>query len=459
MTLHRLRRSALHATPRRLQRRRAHFYHGLLALAGLLPSAIGCAAQEAADPTAMNRIAETYVKLVLAVGQHDADYVDAYLGPPAWRREAEAEQPGLEEIRSRAQAVLSRLAALSPSADDPLGLPRHVHLLRSLEALIARVDLLSGVEMTFDQEAAALYDADPPSFPEAHFQAILDRLEERLPGEGRLIDRHHAFNRDFVIPPERLDAVFTVAIEACREKTLAHIELPAEESFTVEYVTDKSWSGYHWYQGDYKSLIQVNTDLPIHVDRALDLACHEGYPGHHVFSVLVERELFKGRGWIEYAVYPLFGPRSLIAEGTANFGIEVAFPADQRLEFERTVLFPVAGLDPERAADYYRIQDLVRELGYAGNEAARRYLDGEIGADEAAAWLSAYALMPAGRAEQRVRFIDQYRSYVINYNLGRDLVRRWVEAEGGTPDRPDERWRLFATLLSTPRLPSGLRSP
>ncbi len=33
MPPHRLRRSALHTTPRRLQRHRAHFYHGLLNLA------------------------------------------------------------------------------------------------------------------------------------------------------------------------------------------------------------------------------------------------------------------------------------------------------------------------------------------------------------------------------------------------------------------------------------------
>jgi hypothetical protein len=61
-----------------------------------------------------------------------------------------------------------------------------------------------------------------------------------------------------------------------RERTLAHVTLPAEEQFTVEYVTNKSWSGYNWYQGSYKSLIQVNTDLPIYIDRAIDLACHEG---------------------------------------------------------------------------------------------------------------------------------------------------------------------------------------
>jgi hypothetical protein len=57
--------------------------------------------------------------------------------------------------------------------------------------------------------------------------------------------------------------------------------LPAEESFTLEYVTNQPWSGYNWYKGHYTSLIQINTDLPVAISRALDLACHEGYPGHH----------------------------------------------------------------------------------------------------------------------------------------------------------------------------------
>ncbi len=49
--------------------------------------------------------------------------------------------------------------------------------------------------------------------------------------------------------------------------------------------------------------------------------------------------------------------------------------------------------------------------------------------------------------------MDQYRSYVINYNLGKDLVKQHVEASAGTGDR----WQEFVKLLSSPRLPSGLR--
>jgi hypothetical protein len=152
----------------------------------------------------------------------------------------------------------------------------------------------------------------------------------------------------------------------------------------------------------------------------------------------------------------LFSPQSLIAEGTANFGIEVAFPGKERVEFERTTLFPLAGLDPSQAPAYYEAQALVDELAYAGNEAARRYLNKEINGAQATAWLERYALMPHERAAQRVRFFDQYRSYVINYNLGKDMVRRHIESRGGTPENPSKRWEEFERLLASPRLPSGL---
>ena len=55
-----------------------------------------------------------------------------------------------------------------------------------------------------------------------------------------------------------------------------------------------------------------------------------------------------------------------------------------------------------------------------------------------------------------MRFFDQYRSYVINYNLGKDLVRAYIERRGGTADNPARRWAEFGELLSSPRLPSGL---
>jgi hypothetical protein len=404
----------------------------------------------------MDEIAESFVKLVLAVGQHDADYVDAYFGPEEWQLEARESALTLDEIRQRAVDAREALLSLAAAFDDNLGVARHLFMRKSLESLVARVDLLSGLPLTFDQESAALYDAVAPTHSAEHFQGVLGRLEERLPGEGTILERFDAFRQSFVIPPESLDAVFQAAIEACRQETRKYIDLPPDESFTVEYVTDKSWSGYNWYKGGYQSLIQVNTDLPIYIDRALDLACHEGYPGHHVYNLLLEREMVNELGWVEFTIYPLFSPRSFLAEGTANFGIDVTFPTETRLQLEETVLFPLAGLDPHRVREYYEVQDLTKELRFAGNEAARGYLDGEMDAEEAVEWLTTYSMMSRPRAEQRLRFIEQYRSYVINYNLGQKMVGQYIESHGGTPDRPEERWRLFSDLISRPAVASEL---
>ena len=241
-------------------------------------------------PDPLDRIAEDYVKLVLAVGQHDADYVDAYYGPPEWKKDVAAKKAGLDEIAAAAAELTSGLTR-QPQPDDEMTRFRLQYLRRQLAALSTRVRMLEGEKLSFDDESQALYDAVAPTLPESQFQEILDRLEARFPGSGPLVQRYDAFRAAFVIPRAKLDAVFQRAIDACREKTRAHVTLPEGERFTVEYVTNKSWSGYNWYQGGFKSVIQVNTDLPIYIDRAIDLACHEGYPGHHVYNVLLEKKL------------------------------------------------------------------------------------------------------------------------------------------------------------------------
>ncbi len=410
-------------------------------------------------PDPYHAVAEQYVKLVLALGQHDADYVDAFYGPPEWRKDAEASKKPLATIDSDAAAAEAQLAKITfkpDPRDAEMWALRRQYLSRQLSAMRSRIAMLHGKKLTFDEESKALYDAVAPTKPESEFESVLAQLSAKLPGDGSLIDRYDRFKQSFVIPKNRLDRVFQEALRGCRGR-VPSVSLPPEEKFTIEYVTNKSWSGYNWYQGNFRSLIQVNTDLPIYIDRAIDLACHEGYPGHHVYNVLLEKNLVRDRGWIEFTVYPLFSPQSLIAEGTANYGIEVAFPLPDRLAFEREVLFPLAGLDPGRVAEYYSVLDLVDRLSYAGNEAARRYLDGKIDRAAAVAWLEKYAMYTKPRAEQRVKFIEQYRSYVINYNLGKDLARAYVERKMGRDKTPARRWREFLTLISSPRLPSGLQ--
>jgi hypothetical protein len=314
-------------------------------------------------------------------------------------------------------------------------------------AALTRIRMVQGRTYSFDEETRLLYDVVAPHYDAAEFDAALAEIDAALPGEGTLAERVDAFRNSLAVPAGKLQAVFDAAIAECRKRTLAHYDLPDDETFSLEFVTDKPWSGYNWYQGGHNSLIQVNTDFPIIIDRAVDLGCHEGYPGHHTWNVLLERDLLNGAGWIEYSVYPLFSPLSVTAEGSANYGIELAFPGAEKIAFERDVLFPLAGLDPAKAAKLEALNELRKKLSHARNMIARNYIDGKISRDEAIEMLIVYGLQSRERAEQGVRFIETYRGYVLNYNLGRDLAAAYVERNAVNGR---SRWDAFETLLTTP---------
>ncbi len=406
----------------------------------------------------MNTIAESYVKLVLQIGFYDGDFVDAYDGPPEWKP---ADPTGdrdanLRTLEEQAVSLADKLKTFENSNLPEMESLRYSFLTKQLVAIRTKIQMLLGKKFTFDEESRLLYDAVAPMHDKIFFEKAMKGLDKELPGRGSVSKRLEEFKKAFIIPKNKLDDVFKAAIHEGRERTKKYIPLPENENFVVEYVTDKAWSGYNWYKGNSFSLIQMNTDLPIYIDRAVDLACHEGYPGHHVYNSLLEKHLVRDKKWFEFSAYALFSPQSLIAEGTANFGIEMALPSEERVEFERKALFPIAGMPPDMAEKYYQIHALVAKLGYAGNEAARGYLDGKMSKEEAVEWLVQFGLYARERAEQRIRFIEKYRSYVINYNLGQDMVKNYIEKNGGTADHPEKRWSLFTKLISTPQTPSGL---
>jgi hypothetical protein len=290
--------------------------------------------------------------------------------------------------------------------------------------------------------------------PLSSYYPLLKQVEALVPGSGPLDRRVEAFQAKFTIPRDRLKPVFDAAIAECKARTVGHIALPKGENFELAFVTGKSWSGYNYYKGGYHSRIEVNTDLPIRISRAVDLGCHEGYPGHHVLNALLEQNLSKGRGWVEFSVYPLYSPQSLLAEGSANYGIELAFPGRERLNFEAAKLYPLAGLPPAEAARYFELQEAMKGLQGARFTIARDLLEGRISEAEAMRLTQHYLLVSPERARQLTDFTRQYRTYVINYGLGQDMVRADVEAAGPTAEA---RWKRMEQLLREPTLPSDLR--
>lgn len=394
----------------------------------------------------VNHFAEEYVRLGLYIGAYDGDFVDAYYGPDSLKPVAVSAQFPKDSLLSAAERIAKSIGSVKASGSYA-ETGRLNWLLQQLKAFSERIRIYAGETQPFDQEAAALFGTKPPHYDDRHYRNLVAQLDSLLPGTGPVDDRMKMLTSRFVIPKVKIDTVFKAAIAEARRRTKEHYALPESEDFRLEYVTGKSWSGYNWYKGNYQSLIQINVEAPINIERAIDLACHEGYPGHHVYNMLLEQNLYRGKGWVEISLYPLFSPQSLVAEGSANYGIDLAFPGTEKNQFIKSVLLPLAELDTSYLDRYLEALSITRKLNYLRNEVAAALLSGVISEDEAAARLVDLGMMGKETAARSVRFIKKYRSYVINYNYGLDLVAKYIES-GKVSDK--ERWNRFYHLLSNP---------
>ena len=415
---------------------------------------LSCAKKEQkSEAQQINSLAENYVRLGLTIGQYDADFVDAYYGPdslkPAISKSDIFPKDSLlnlvTELRSSLKNSTEKLSDTSKV--------RARWMSQQLLAFDRRIRIYSGEFKTFDEESKELFGISAPVYPEKHYKLLLDSLNKLLPGNGSVQDRFQNLANRFIIPENKLDTIFKTTIAEARKSTKAYYSLPETEIFTIEYVKDKPWSGYNWYKGNYTSVIQINTDTRIFIERAIDVGSHESYPGHHVYNMLLEKNLYQDKGWVEISLYPLFSPQSFIAEGSANYGIDLVFPGDKKIRFAKEKLLPLAGLDTTFIAIYFKALAIRGKLNYARNEAARGIINQTMNDQQALDWLIKYCLYNKETALKSISFIKKYRSYVINYNYGQDLVRNYIELNETDPKK---RWEVFGKLLSNPVLPNEL---
>jgi hypothetical protein len=407
-------------------------------LAALALLTLGCPARTSPLAAA----AERYVRLALALGERDADSLDSFHGPPEWQADARARDATLADIRAQATALADTLAA-SNAAHNGADI-RRAFLVRQLRAIAARIDILAGSRPPFAEETRALFALDALPGGDEDEEAVRAEIAKLLPGAGTLAERFALFDRRYLVPPERRDAVLSKAIEGCRAATRAHVRLPPGERVVVEYVPDLPWSAFTRDEGRSASRIRVNAGLPLTVDRALDLACHEAYPGHHAIDSLLDAQ-WSGRA--ESLVRLLFSPQSMLHEAAASLAPSLAFPEPARLAYEREVLFPLAGLDPAGAALHVRVGRLVDRLSGVQEAVARQYLDGTLDFPRAAAALERDALMPS--ADAVLKFLNQFRSYAATYTLGRDRLRRHLDANAPAGDG-SARWRVYTDVIASP---------
>jgi hypothetical protein len=409
--------------------------------ASLLLAACGCGAPPSPS---LDDEARHYVRLAVALGERDPDSLDFYAGPAGAVADIRRSPPPLTAIKRDAEGLLARIRARHDP--DPVEKRRAAALVRDLAAIVARVDLLAGARSPFDKESLTFFGISPEPIDDRGLDAIRSRIAALVGRGGPLVDRYAAFAARFTIPPDRLQPVMEAALDACRRATLAHVAFPAGEQATLELVRDRPWSAFSRYVGGGRSVIQINADFRFTIDQALQIACHEGYPGHHTRNTL--RTASDG-GRAEHSVQLTFSPESLTSEASAMLAADIAFSPDERLRVERDRLFPIAGLSSEGAASHIELERLAGELQIVQADVGRRYLDGQLEFARAVAELEERALVP--HAEAQIKYINEFRSYVTTYTAGRAMFAARLRAcEGTAPAATDVKWRCFLPTITDP---------
>ena len=389
-------------------------------------------------------VVQRYLTLASELGERDPDSLDFYVprnGPQGGSPES---PPSLEMLHTEAIKLRDDLVELRRERSiDPV---RRQFLSQQVESLLFRIEQLQGRQRSFNEESRALFGVEVAiDSGEAERRNIRKQLGQVLGNPKSPAVAYSKYDAQFVVPRARVPAVLSAALQRCRELTLQHLALPENEQVRVEYVSQRPWSAYSRYLGESKSLIQVNMDYPLTVDRILNLACHEGYPGHHVFNLLRDRALVRDARREEFRAQPTFSPQSYLSEGAATYAPTLLLSDDERLRVERDLLFPLAGLKTSDARRYLRVEKLIGDLHTAGPAIARDYLDGNLEFVRAAEALDRETLMQ--HSETTLLYLNEFRTYMLTYTQGADEVRAYIES-GNPTER--ERWQRYLTLIRDP---------
>ncbi|MBI5878637.1 MAG: hypothetical protein HZB53_13390 [Chloroflexi bacterium] len=397
--------------------------------------------------TPATEIGAAYVRLALAIEQHQSGYLDAYFGPPQWRCDADtAGRIALADLQSRARDLAG---AVARGESDPRS---RRFLSVQINAMQASLRILAGNPPAYADEVRELYDIEAQRVDDSVLDAAQRDLSVLLPGDGDLRERMQARRRRFEVPADRAAELYRLAMEETRRRTRALFELPGDESVEIALVHDKPWSAYNWYRGAGHSLIEVNADVPARADMFVELMAHEGYPGHHTEHAIKERALYAEAGLIEASVLLINAPECVVSEGIATTAADVLFTPEERERWQREVLYPRAGVNDDLPVDVVlRLHEAQQAMRAVSGNAALMLHAGSVPADVVADYIMRYSHRTRPEAERSIRFLTEplSRSYTYTYDVGEELVR-------GLFARHDKA-AVFKRLLSELLTPGDLR--
>ncbi|MCK0439873.1 DUF885 domain-containing protein [Gordonia alkaliphila] len=392
-----------------------------------------------------------YLRLGLSFDRIEPGFVDAYTGDPALRVEVDnAPAPDPAELARRARDLAAALPAGLP-ADRAEFVGAH---LRALECSARK---FAGEDIGFVDEVKAYFDVDIAPADEGAYAQAHTRIADALgvPGAtgAQLSEAYAAHRRSEEIPPALVQPLVDELSGALRERVRGTFGLPAAETIEFEIVSDKPWSGFNYYLGDYRSTVAINTDLPQYLSGLPSLVAHEAYPGHHTEHCRKEQLLVADGAQREQTIFLVNTPQCLMAEGLADHALVAAQGPDW--QSWAAEIYADFGLrfDAERSR---ALSAATADLLTVRQDAALALHDRHVDPDDVARFLQKWLLVPADRARQMLRFLASplWRAYISTYVEGYRLLDGWLDDVAPGQTRLDR----FRRLLDEPLTPALLRA-
>lgn len=408
---------------------------------------LGCNSNK--DTTPLGITGEKLVILTLEAGTLDEDLVDSYIGDLTIDSAKTYTAGGLKKDFTELISEINKIQTKNIDLTF-----RKRYQLAIAKAIYTRLRILNNENVKFIDECNSIYQVNPSFHPYSYYDLLITQLDTVLSGTGDIRERFAIYRDNFKIKYSLVNTAFQKSINKAEQITKEHIQLPDSESVRIEYLDGAPWSAYNWYKGNYKSLIQLNKQADIYIERVFDIAAHESYPGHHVYYSLREKEYYRDKGYVEFSIYPLFSPVSLLAEGTAEYANELIFPEKEKIDFLRTKITYKAKYTEQELKDYFKVLEIVNKLDEVVINIAKEYLNKEINSEKAVELLEKYSLESERGALRKLDFINKYRSYIINYPIGKALVSKYIKLKAG--DDINKKWEVYKNIIEMPYLPNDL---
>lgn len=405
---------------------------------------------EASAPT-LDSLADKYVALAVQAARIEPDSFSVDHPSEAQALAAKAHPLDRAQIVAQLGALVRQIDSLKMPS-DPLLAMRQRYLRAHAVSLAAQLEPDKLAALPVAEQVKIVYGFDPVFGDLESYDPAIAALEKALPGPGSLSDRIDAMKKRAQVPAEKIAAVVGSAVAECRHRASLHLKLPKEE-LAITYPADPLVPGQSTYLGGGKGRMAVSTVVPADVDRLLALSCHEAYPGHHTNYATLDEKLWSGRHWPEGKVSLGFEPQFAVSDAISEYGVGLNFPLDERMQFERDVLYPLAGLTMQDEAAWRAFISARSSVLGATSIVIRDYLDKKIDSDTAKTLSMRYRLMNPRSAEQLIKMVNAFGIDIIASDQG------WLAVDRAFAGKPiDERWRLLQKMEEEPMLLGDVRA-